>query len=71
MNVFCWKYEEIYISQIKINQDYIPVLHIYDVYWANHQLFPEDAVEGIEQSCQGLIQVRTGEADASRLEHNS
>ena len=49
----------------------IPVLHIDDVYWAKHRLTPEEAVEGIGQSCQGQFQARAGEPDASRLEHNS
>eukprot|EP00956_Cyclotella_meneghiniana_P042344 scaffold248425_cov73-Cyclotella_meneghiniana.AAC.4 len=69
MVAFC-----LFISWVSIlcdNRYDIPVLHIDDVYWAKHRLTPEEAVEGIEQSCQGRFLARTGEPDASRLEHNS
>lgn len=48
----------------------IPVLHINDVYWAKHRLAAEDAIAGITEAGMGDFAIRSGEPDASRLEHN-
>lgn len=48
----------------------IPILHINNIYWAKHKLSTEDAIIGIEEACAGDFQLRQGEPDASRLEHN-
>eukprot|EP00581_Thalassiosira_minuscula_P009558 CAMPEP_0183702652 /NCGR_PEP_ID=MMETSP0737-20130205/690_1 /TAXON_ID=385413 /ORGANISM="Thalassiosira miniscula, Strain CCMP1093" /LENGTH=193 /DNA_ID=CAMNT_0025929299 /DNA_START=35 /DNA_END=616 /DNA_ORIENTATION=+ len=48
----------------------IPVLHVNDIYWAKHRLSAEEAIAGIEEACKGSFEMRQGEPDASRLEHN-
>lgn len=48
----------------------IPVLHINEIYWTKHRLTADEATDGLKEASEGDFEVRQGEPDASRLEHN-
>jgi len=41
-----------------------------DIYWTKHKLSTEDAIAGIEEAIGGDFEIRQGEPDASKYEHN-
>jgi len=42
-----------------------------DIYWTKHKLSTEDAIAGMEEAMDGGdFELRQGEPDASKYEHN-